>query len=318
MPGHAQPVRPGPVLTRFVHDRLADVEEHGPDRHDSDLPIRPLEPTATDIPVANGGVAAATPACGPTFAVGCAELSPISIYYSSRVQAQQAAQDAPRKNVVIVAGVGNLPRNRTLGYPAANPGVLAVGGVDRNGAHSPTSVTGDQVAIAAPCDDISTAFKQHQRGIGTGTSHATALVAGAAALLRTKFPQLPATEIVRRLTATAADKDPAGRGNQYGNGELDIVAALSTDIAPTAAATTAGPPARAPRRPRSPFHPLQRDQRRVSIPIPASELGTATPANRTKRALPALLTLSIAQHQPRRLRSDVGPHQGPGVPASCP
>ncbi|GAA1381144.1 type VII secretion-associated serine protease mycosin [Catellatospora chokoriensis] len=209
--------------------------------------IRGVAPAARVMSVrAATGVSGSSTATAQaiTWAVehGATVLS-LSVAYDTRdLVLEQAVQDAVGKNVVIVAGVGNLPRNRTVGYPAAYPGVLAVGGVDRNGSHSPTSVTGAQVAIAAPCDDISTAFKQHQRGVGTGTSHATALVAGAAALLRTKFPQLPATEIVRRLIATAVDKGPAGRDDQYGNGVLDLVAALSADTAPTAAAITAGPP----------------------------------------------------------------------------
>jgi type VII secretion-associated serine protease mycosin len=209
--------------------------------------VRGVAPEARVMSVrASTGVSGSSTATAEaiTWAVehGASVLSLSVAYDTQDLVLEQAVQDALGKNVVIVAGVGNLPRNRTIGYPAAYPGVLAVGGVDRKGAHSSTSVTGDQVAVSAPCEDISTAFKQHQRGVGTGTSHATALVAGAAALLRAKFPQLPATEIARRLTATAADKGPAGRDDQYGNGVLDIVAALTSDVAPPTATTAAGPP----------------------------------------------------------------------------
>ncbi len=67
---------------------------------------------------------------------------------------------------------------------------------------------------------------------GTGTSDATAIVAGAAALVRSKYPHLPAAEVVHRLTATAVDKGPPGRDDQYGYGVIDLVAALTADVPP--------------------------------------------------------------------------------------
>ncbi|GHJ10188.1 hypothetical protein TPA0907_45550 [Micromonospora humidisoli] len=67
---------------------------------------------------------------------------------------------------------------------------------------------------------------------GTGTSDATAIVAGAAALVRSKYPYLPAAEVVHRLTATAVDKGPPGRDDEYGYGVIDLVAALTADVPP--------------------------------------------------------------------------------------
>lgn len=86
----------------------------------------------------------------------------------------------------------------------------------------------------------------------TGTSDSTAIVAGAVALIRSKYPYLPASEVAHRLTATAIDKGPPGRDDEYGHGVIDLVAALTADVpplgfgsatasapAPTAATTTA-------------------------------------------------------------------------------
>ncbi len=67
---------------------------------------------------------------------------------------------------------------------------------------------------------------------GTGTSDATAIVAGAAALVRSKYPYLPAAEVIHRLTATAVDKGPPGRDDEYGYGVIDLVAALTADVPP--------------------------------------------------------------------------------------
>ena len=57
-------------------------------------------------------------------------------------------------------------------------------------------------------------------------------MAGAAALVRSKYPYLPAQEVVHRLTATAVDKGPPGRDDEYGYGVIDLVAALTADVPP--------------------------------------------------------------------------------------
>ena len=71
----------------------------------------------------------------------------------------------------------------------------------------------------------------------TGTSPATAIIAGAAALVRSKFPNLSAAEVVHRLTATADDKGPPGRDVEYGYGVVNIVKALTADVPPLQSAT---------------------------------------------------------------------------------
>jgi subtilisin family serine protease len=68
--------------------------------------------------------------------------------------------------------------------------------------------------------------------MSNGSSNSTALVAGAAALIRSKYPDLSAPDVVHRLTATATDKGPPGRDDQYGYGVLNLVAALTADVAP--------------------------------------------------------------------------------------
>ena len=60
----------------------------------------------------------------------------------------------------------------------------------------------------------------------------TAIVAGAAALIRSRYPDLSAQEVIHRLTATATDKGPPGRDPEYGYGVLNLVAALTADVPP--------------------------------------------------------------------------------------
>ncbi|MFG1743412.1 S8 family serine peptidase [Micromonospora chalcea] len=144
----------------------------------------------------------------------------------------RSVKSALAADIVVIAGVGNLPEAATIGYPAAEEGVIAVGGTDQAGNHAQISVTGSKIEVAAPAVDIYSTSYGGKYSKGTGTSSATAIVAGAAALIRSKYPNLPAQEVAHRLTATAVDKGPPGRDDQYGYGVIDLVAALTADVPP--------------------------------------------------------------------------------------
>ncbi|WP_254550581.1 S8 family serine peptidase [Catellatospora tritici] len=140
---------------------------------------------------------------------------------------EQAVEKAILHDIVIVAAVGNKPRKSTVEYPAAFPGVVAVSGIGVDGKLWADSVTGPEVLLSAPAEAISTASRNNRRVVTDGTSNSTAIVAGMVALVRAKYPTMPAAEVVRRLTGTATDKGPAGRDSMYGFGVPNLVAALS-------------------------------------------------------------------------------------------
>jgi subtilisin family serine protease len=145
------------------------------------------------------------------------------------------------KDVVVVASVGNTSDGFLISYPAATDGVLAVGATGRNGKYSSTSVKDAKVQICAPGVDIVSASPKSGYTIGTGTSDSTAIVSGAAALVRAKFPQLSAKDVINRLTATADDIGPPGRDNECGFGRLNIVKALTADVPPLKASSSPSP-----------------------------------------------------------------------------
>jgi subtilisin family serine protease len=148
-----------------------------------------------------------------------------------------------------VAAVGNVDGTPS-DFPVGYPGVVGAAGVDRNGNHAPTSVVTPNADLAAPSVSIYSTDSLHRPTstgyrTGTGTSDATAIVAGAAALVRAKFPRLSAVEVIHRLTATADDKGPPGRDDQYGYGIVNLVKALTADVpplTPSAMPTTAAAP----------------------------------------------------------------------------
>ncbi|MFG1868976.1 type VII secretion-associated serine protease mycosin [Micromonospora arborensis] len=156
----------------------------------------------------------------------------ISSVAGPNTRLQRAVEMAVQANVIVVAGVGNKPRDQFVSFPAAYPGVIAVGGVDQSGNSASFSVTGPEIDVVAPAVDIYSTSIDGKYRKGTGTSDATAIVAGAAALIRSKYPYLPAREVAHRLTATAVDKGAPGRDDEYGYGVIDLVAALTADVPP--------------------------------------------------------------------------------------
>jgi type VII secretion-associated serine protease mycosin len=172
---------------------------------------------------------------------------------------EQAIRYALAHDVVVVAGVGNTPDHSGLVYPAAYDGVIGAAGIDRDGNHAPFSVMSPAADLAAPAVEIMTPQTRNVFPTGyarsSGTSDATAIIAGIAALIRAKYPELSAEDVIHRMIATADDRGTPGRDNEYGHGIINPLAALTADIPPLNPPTTntptdnATPPASANPRP---------------------------------------------------------------------
>ena len=187
------------------------------------LPIRPGDDTALTIDAIDWATKNGADVVNMSFAVDAAP------------QLQEALRKAVAADVVLVGSAGNSGNgSNEVEFPAAYPEVLAVGAVDRRGRVASLSQRGPQVDLVAPGVEIPSLKLPAAYGLGTGTSDAAAIVSGAAALVRARFPELSAAEVVERLTATAKDRGPKGRDDAYGHGELDLMAALTAKV-PTSA-----------------------------------------------------------------------------------
>ncbi|MEU8685701.1 S8 family serine peptidase [Streptomyces sp. NPDC048611] len=144
---------------------------------------------------------------------------------------------AVKKDVLLVAGSGNDGTGEPL-YPAAEPGVLAVGAVAEDGQVLGKSNFGSHIRLIAPGERIYSAGTHPKYRQATGTSDATAYVSAAAALVRSKFPDLTAGQVANRLTKTAISPDGrtgiASPDPKYGYGVIRPYRALSEDIPPGA------------------------------------------------------------------------------------
>jgi hypothetical protein len=136
---------------------------------------------------------------------------------------QNAINYALSQNVVVVAAAGN-DGNGQITYPAAYPGVVAVGAVDATGQRATFSDYGSQMGIAAPGVGINTVTTGGNLSF-SGTSAASPLVAGAIAALMSLNPNLTGSQAVALLTHYADFAGPvtaSGTNQFYGSGVEDV------------------------------------------------------------------------------------------------
>ncbi|MBO0804675.1 MAG: S8 family serine peptidase [Nocardiopsaceae bacterium] len=112
-----------------------------------------------------------------------------------------AIGNAIQHNVVVVAASGNNSQESYFPtIPAACSGVLAVGGVDKDGSWDIGADPGPYVDVAAPFDQIS---EGSDGGLysTSGTSGAAALVSGEVALIRSRYPKMSWDQVDARVTS---------------------------------------------------------------------------------------------------------------------
>ncbi|KAB1904762.1 type VII secretion-associated serine protease mycosin [Micromonospora sp. AMSO1212t] len=162
-----------------------------------------------------------------------AQVVNLSLGGSSDNPALAAALDyAFARDVVVVACTGNLATSTTteVWYPAREPGVLAVAGLERTSENLWSgSITGHETVLSAPATGLYGARPEGYWRV-QGTSFAAPLVAATAALVRARYPKMSAGDVVNRLIATARDLGPTGRDDRFGYGLVDPVAALTADV----------------------------------------------------------------------------------------
>lgn len=134
-----------------------------------------------------------------------------------------AVEYAHEKGVVMVASSGNS-KEMLPHYPAAYEPVIAVGNISANDELYVESAKGND--LVAPGDRIfSTGVNGNYLSM-TGTSMAAPVVAGAAALVLSKNPELTPDEVSDILFRSAVDLGEPGFDPVYGHGRLDVYRAL--------------------------------------------------------------------------------------------
>lgn len=198
--------------------------------------------------------------------VSSVACQPAEALIDDRALGAALAYAVDAKNVVVVAAAANVGGPGQC--PAQNPDrsdtpdwqgvksvaspawyddlVLTVGSVRADGAPSAFTLAGPWVDVAAPGEDVISLdpggdglvdrlpSSDGERHIA-GTSYAAPVVSGVAALVRSRWPQLTARQVMARIEQTA--HHPAGGWNPVvGHGMVDVSAALSAGM-PAPAAT---------------------------------------------------------------------------------
>lgn len=169
---------------------------------------------------------------------------------------EKAVTEAHNAGIVLVAAAGNANPGKlykatgdptidrpSLYYPAALPEVIGVGAVGNNGLKADFSNYGEDILdLMAPGVDIVTTVPDYEcylytgegppYGLASGTSFATPMVSGVAALILSLYPGLSPDEVRDRLLASAFPMEgPDTNSNKindyFGYGILNAVGAIS-------------------------------------------------------------------------------------------
>jgi subtilisin family serine protease len=132
------------------------------------------------------------------------------------------------KGVVTVAPAGNSGTSENQ-YPASYRWTVSVAAVDASKRVASFSQRNRYVDLAAHGVKVRSTLPRSHGSYGSlsGTSMASAHVAGVAAILFSKDPSASGKQVRDAMTSTAQDLGTAGYDSSYGNGLVDALAALS-------------------------------------------------------------------------------------------
>ncbi|GAA4496516.1 hypothetical protein GCM10023172_09990 [Hymenobacter ginsengisoli] len=159
----------------------------------------------------------------------------------SRFEQDVCTYAAVNRDAVLVAAAGNTPAD-LLFYPASYDHVLSVSATDATDAKASFATYSRRIDLVAPGVNIVIAYGRPTVTAagppdadywrGSGTSFAAPQVAGAAALVRARFPQLNAEQVLAQLRRTADGSIyalPANTSYQgyLGTGRLNVARAVA-------------------------------------------------------------------------------------------
>ncbi len=162
-------------------------------------------------------------------------------YDSECVQTlEDAVSYAQSKGALVIAAAGNYSINLSF-YPAACAGVVGVAATDSADQKASFSNYGSYVDVAAPGVGIlSTKMAPLDYGLNSGTSMATPMVSGLAALIWARFPSVTSSQVSSAIFTSAEDLGELGWDPYFGWGRIDAANALYTITSAGGTAPPAG------------------------------------------------------------------------------
>lgn len=139
---------------------------------------------------------------------------------------RQAIDYAVKAGVLVVAAMGN-ENTDSPSYPAAYPGVLAVGATKADDTRARFSNQGSHISVSAPGHRVLSTVLYGKYETISGTSMAAPHVAGLAALIKSAKPDWTAAQIKTHIEQTADDLGSPGFDPEFGHGRINVRRALA-------------------------------------------------------------------------------------------
>ncbi len=157
------------------------------------------------------------------------------------------------KGSVLVAPAGDTGEDgNEPSFPASYPGVIALGAVDRHFVLAPFSIRQSYVALTAPGVNLTTASPPSGYRNMSTTDAASAIVAGVAALIRSRYPALTGSQVRQALLASGAARPPSATTPGDGAGTVDALKAVEAAALIAAPRASASAPSTSPAKAQAP------------------------------------------------------------------
>ncbi len=144
-------------------------------------------------------------------------------------------REASNRGILLISSAGNFNEEQIL-HPAIVPEVLAVSGINRKFQKEEHSNYGMQADIAAPAEQVRGAHPEQDNAYiqDKGTSAATALVSGCAAVILSKNNSLKNTDLKEALmnASTPFPRQFSNHGGKLGAGILNLANSLDYEARP--------------------------------------------------------------------------------------
>lgn len=188
----------------------------------------------SDIDIADGIVWAAK---------NGADVINISVgLYTKSTAIEKAVKFALSKNAVVVSSAGNDAKNSKIHMPSMAKGVIEVSATTKYDKIASFSNFGQQISVSAPGDKIISTMPTYEvdltaeagknYGALSGTSMASPMVAGLAALLKSQNKTLTPAQIKTQIEASTNRKSKYD--SYLGYGRIDLLNAVSKNKPKTA------------------------------------------------------------------------------------
>ncbi|MEV6982945.1 S8 family serine peptidase [Sphaerisporangium sp. NPDC051017] len=163
-----------------------------------------------------------------------ADVLNVSIQTTDQPDLKSAVEYALANDVMIVAAAGNVQQQDGTvvpAYPAAYEGVLSVGAAGPDGRRTNFSNAATPVSVLAPGENITSTWPgaAYEQDLD-GTSYAAPFVAGVAALVRARHPELDNVRVRRRIELTADGASGSGTGAGMVNPLLAVSEILPSEV----------------------------------------------------------------------------------------